>query len=440
MSLNSEQARAFDMFCSGKSLFITGPGGCGKSFLISHIKEYCDNHMIPVGVTALTGAASSLIGGQTLHGWAGVGLAKDAAPDLVNTISRRPPTFKRWKSTQVLIIDEVSMMSMQLFNKLHLIAQATRQNNLFFGGIQLVLCGDFAQLEPIGSDKFCFESKLWRTHLDPNTIYLSNIIRQDDPVFQKILLNLRLGELTNKDKEVLNSRLMTDESEAEISVSNGEKDIGTIKGTVLYPLKKDVKRINISELEKLITEGAKSKTFKADDFVTNKKTKLKTNLRPNHTETLNKCTNAPDTLELAVGAQVMLLKNIRIEDGLVNGSRGVVMSINELGYPVVMFDCGEQLTVTPELFEVESGDSIISRRQVPLLLAWAITIHKCQGATLTNVITDLSNTFGYAQAYVTLSRVKSLDGLFIVSINYGKIRCNPKIKQYYTALAKREEK
>lgn len=437
MSLNADQQHAFEMFKSGNSIFITGQGGCGKSFLIQHIREYCDERQMQIGVTALTGCAASLINGQTLHGWSGIGLAKESAPDIIRHLQRRPPTYKRWQSTQVLIIDEVSMMSMELFNKLHLIAQGIRRNDLFFGGIQLVLCGDFAQLEPIGSNKLCFESQLWQQHIDSNTVCLSQIIRQSDPVFQGLLSRLRLGELTKEDIEILNSRLMTDESEANIAVSDGEHNIGTIKATVLYPLKKDVNRINNTELQKLLTAGAKSHTCKSYDYVVSRKGKQAQHLRDTHVEQLNKCTNAPESLVLAVGAQVMLTKNKSLDEGLVNGSRGVVLSINEVGSPVVMFDNGQQLTIVPEVFEIESGDSVISRRQIPLILAWALTIHKCQGATLTNVITDLSDIFGYAQAYVTLSRIRSLDGLFIVSINYSKIRCNPKVKRYYKQLMER---
>lgn len=435
MTLNTDQQYAFDLFKSGRSMFITGPGGCGKSYLIKYIREYCKQMQMDIGVTALTGCAASLISGQTLHGWSGIGLGKESAPDIVRHLQRRPQNFRRWRCTQVLIIDEISMMPMELFNKLHLIGQSIRNNSLFFGGIQVILCGDFAQLEPIGQGKLCFESQLWKTHIDQNTVYLPDIIRQSDPVFQGILLRLRLGELTSDDTKILNSRLMTDDTDTNVLVTDeNQHEIGTIKATILYPLKKDVNRINESELQKLLQAKHKSRTYKSVDFVVGRNTKQEQQLRSTHVELLNKCTSAPEALLLAVGAQVMLTKNKNVEEGLVNGSRGVVIDINELGSPIVMFDSGQQLTITPEAFEVENGDNIVTRRQIPLILAWALTIHKCQGATLSNVITDLSDVFGNAQAYVTLSRVQSLAGLFIISINYSKIKCNPKVKQYYKQL------
>ncbi len=435
-TLTPDQEVVFQRFLSGKSLFITGPAGCGKSFLIQHIKEHCERRSVPLGVTALTGTAACIIGGQTLHGWGGLGLAKDSADAIIKIICMRPVNHKRWRETSVLIIDEISMMSAELFNKICLIAQKIRCKPGFFGGMQVVFCGDFAQLEPIGSDKYCFESTLWREHLTDNTFYLPRIIRQSDPVFQKVLMNLRLGKIDEETKRILNTRLITDESEADIIV-NGLGEETKIKATVLFPKKKDVERINKDELHKLINAGAANKNFKAEDTVVHKKSRKSVDINKVHKDALDKGLLCPEILTLAIGAQVMLIKNKSLEDGLVNGSRGVVISFDATGCPVVVFDDGQQLSIAQEPFEIESGANCIIRKQIPLILAWAITVHKCQGATLTNVITDLSEVFGYAQVYVTLSRVRSLEGLFIVSLNYKKILCNPKVRKYYEDLEKR---
>lgn len=437
-SLTPDQEAVFNRFLTGKSLFITGPAGCGKSFLIQHIKNHCETRNIPYGITALTGTAACIIGGQTLHGWGGLGLAKDSADAIIKIICMRPVNHKRWRETSVLIIDEISMMSAELFNKICLIAQKIRCKPAFFGGMQVVFCGDFAQLEPIGSDKYCFESTLWKEHLTDNTFYLSSIIRQTDPVFQKVLMNLRLGKIDEETKRVLNTRLITDESEADIVVNGLESGTETkIKATVLFPKKKDVDRINKDELNKLINSGAVCKNFQSEDTVLHKKSRKAVDINKTHKDALDKSLLAQEVLQLAIGAQVMLIKNKSLEDGLVNGSRGVIVAFDATGYPVVVFDDGQQLSIAPESFEIESGANNIIRKQIPLILAWAITVHKCQGATLTNVITDLSEVFGYAQVYVTLSRVRSLEGLFIVSLNYKKILCNPKVRKYYEELETR---
>jgi len=428
--LTEDQLRVFNKFLDGESIFITGPGGCGKSFLIESIKKSCIERNRIIGITALTGTAASLIGGQTLHGWSGIGLAKEPADVIVRKIYTRKDTYKKWKDVNVLVIDEVSMMSAELFNKLNSIGQKLRKDDRFYGGIQMVFCGDFAQLEPIGSIKFCFETTEWKKHLDQNTYYMTKIMRQKDIVFQKILMDIRLGIVTPEARKILNSRLITEESEANIAVEGTDQ---FIKATVLYPLKKDVTRINISELEKLKDQGCITKTFLSDDYITDKKNQINI-AQQMHIEQLDKCISVGSSLELVVGAQVMLTKNIDVSAGLVNGSRGVVIDFNT-GFPRVVFDSGQDMTVTPLVFSVEYGSVTINRKQIPLSLAWAITIHKSQGASLTEVITDLSDTFGNGQAYVTLSRVRSLDGLFLVGINYDKIKCNKVVKKYYESLS-----
>lgn len=442
MSLNEDQISAFEAFKSGQSIVITGPGGCGKSYLIKYIKNYCDDNLINISVTALTGAAASLVNGLTLHGWAGIGLAKGSAREIYTNLARnRPNHLRKWRETRVLVVDEISMMDATLFNKLHLIGQLARNNNnSLFGGIQLVLCGDFAQLKPIvdrGEQlRFAFESSIWQQYFsNKNTFYLNKIVRQHDPVFQKLLSRIRLGTYTESDRKVLNSRLINNEEDASVTV---ELDDGTekiIKATLLYPKRKDVSRINEIELNKLIESGVTPKSYKSIDTCMSKKTKIPIAITEKQTKLLDSCSPASSTIVLAVGAQVMLIKNMDVESGLVNGSRGIIINIDSgSGYPTVMFDNGIQQTIGYDTFEVDSSDTILRRTQIPLVLAWALTIHKCQGSTLSSVITDLTEVFDEAQVYVTLSRAKTIDGLFIINLNYNKIRCNPKVKKYYDKL------
>ena len=430
------QATCFDAFKNGRSLFMTGPAGCGKSFLVKKINQYCSLKNISIGITALTGAAAALINGTTLHSWAGIGLALAQAPELHKKMNKA--AILRWRETSVLIIDEISMMSSDLFNKLNDLAKLIMNNARFFGGIQVILCGDFAQLKPISNDsnaEFCFQSQVWKEFLTQETYYLNKVMRQRDPVFQNILANARLGKITEHDKTVLDSRLISDLSEADLFVEMADGTRQLIKGTLLYPKKKDVSITNNTELAKLIRSGAENKTYLAVDTIVDKKSKVLQDLSEAHIDILNKCCQACDNLVLAIGAQVMLIKNLDTENGLVNGSRGVIVEFHAVStYPVVMFDNGIQQTIAIEPFETESGKVVLIRKQIPLILAWALTIHKCQGATISNVITDLRDVFEEAQVYVTLSRACTLEGLFILGINYSKVKCNQRVKKYYEEL------
>ncbi len=467
--LTEKQRQALELFKTGRSFCITGPAGTGKSHIINEIANICRNSDKVLGITALTGPAAYIIRGQTLHHWGGLGLAKGDANSIVtNIIMKNPTARKRWVNTRVLIIDEISMMSAELMNKVDRVAKALRHNEGFFGGLQVILCGDFAQLEPVNADQYCFESQLWSTHIQKpgNIIYFDKIIRQADPVFEKLLCEIRLGKVTEETKTILNSRKITDinqtiitiaDSEASASqtetsnVSNTTEQIHKsnkntinrsklfIAPTILYPHKATVEHINLNELQKLKVAGHDCRVYIATD-VTRFKGKGSKPSTTEESDMLDKYNNTPKTLEICLGAQVMLTVNLDTASGLVNGSRGVVSEFSGTGFPKILFDNGMELEISNFTFEVDLHSKILSRMQVPLMLAWAITIHKCQGATLTNVITDLSNVFCDGQAYVTLSRVKSLDGLFLQNINYNKITCNKKVYKFYQDLMTIEEK
>jgi ATP-dependent DNA helicase PIF1 len=403
------------------------------------MKDYAESQTQTIAVTALTGAAAALVNGLTLHSWAGVGLASGSSQELYQNMRKyRKQHIQKWADTDILIIDEISMMGADLFNKLNGLAQLIRNNGYFFGGIQVVLCGDFCQLKPVSQDtkaKFCFETAVWEKHLSNNTYYLNTVMRQTDPVFQDLLSTIRLGSIKPEQKTLLDSRIITDDEEANLYVDMPDGTRQTIQATVLYPKKNDVNDTNILKLNKLLESGCSTQVYKSVDMTIDHRTKATAHLNPGQQDILDKCCYAPKELTLAVGAQVMLIKNLDTANGLVNGSRGVVVRFHENSFPVVMFDNGSELNTVPEKFETESGKITLIRMQVPLILAWALTIHKCQGATITNVITDLTGVFEEAQVYVTLSRACSMDGLFIKGINYGKIKCNPRVKKYYEDLA-----
>jgi ATP-dependent DNA helicase PIF1 len=418
LPLTETQQEAFHMYLSGKSFCLTGPGGTGKSYIIKHIQDHCKTNNISCATTAMTGVAASLIGGQTLHKWSGLGLMDRRIETMVGIVNNNPQVSLRWKGTKVLIIDEVSMMNQEMFELLNVVACKVRGNKMFYGGIQVIFCCDFAQLAPINGS-YAFESPLWQKELADSTIYLNHILRQDNPEFIKLLGEIRLGIISEASKKALNSRL------------NKATD-GPIQPTILYPHRKTVEDTNNRKLEELTTP---KKLFVAKDSKYEFSSKRTVNATAKDTETLEE--RCPKKITLCEKAQVMLTVNMDTERNLVNGSRGIIVGFTG-GNPDVLFDSGSKITIAPATFECQTQTCIIRRVQIPLVLAWATTIHKCQGSTLTHAITDLRDAFCNAQGYVTLSRLKSLDGLYLIGIDYSKFKCDPRVKTYYDCLSNKK--
>ena len=431
--MNAKQREAYDAIMEGNNVFITGPGGTGKSYLIERILEGLPR-TVRVAVTALTGCAALLLGqkARTLHSWAGIGLGREPGITLADMIYKRRHTkgaYKEWLQTDMLIIDEVSMMTPDLFEKLDIIGKRLRRSYSPFGGIQLVLVGDFYQLPPIVKDsedprsKFVFLSPLWQTAVK-KVVQLEEIVRQSDPVFQDLLMAIRHGSLTDEQIELLKSRQGLDwESEQ-------------IRPTLLFPRRAEVDTINEANIAAL---HVNKKEFKVRTVVEEETPGEYKELMsdPNfvrYLETFDRDAPYDLTLTLAEGAQVMLIYNVNLEIGLVNGSRGVVTGFRN-GLPRVLFKNGVEQTIDWNKWPIENHKGI-SRAQIPLRLAYAITIHKCQGATLDSAIVDIGeNVFEYGQAYVALSRVRSLDSLFVWSLNMQAIRTHPKVAEFYAGLS-----
>lgn len=427
--LNEYQKGAFELFLKGKSMCITGPAGTGKSYLINIIKKHCIENNINFGITAMTGVAANLIGGRTLHNWTGLGLIDKSIGFSIGMLKSKPPSLKTWIETKVLIIDEISMMDISIFEKLHIIGQKVRNNNKeFFGGIQVILCGDFAQLGPISTNNYIFQSKIWHKYISNNIFYLDKVMRQDDPIFIKLLSEIRLGLITDETKEILNNRIITKDLMGEIKAN-------IIEPTKLYPHKAEVEKINNEKLTELLEQKNDFIDYVSTDISFDKKTKINKPCTAEHTQYLD--SRIPKKIKLAIGAQVMLVVNLDTDAGLVNGSRGIIKSFFK-GFPIIYFDNGIEIRISSTEFKIENNTHIIKRIQIPLILAWAITIHKCQGSTITRVITDMQNIFCDAQGYTTLSRVKSLDGLFLININYNKITCNSEVIEFYNCLSNGE--
>jgi ATP-dependent DNA helicase PIF1 len=422
IKLNDQQHRAYELIRDGHNVFLTGSAGTGKSVVINYYK---DRHSIwkKIAITSTTGVSALVIGGSTLHSYLGIGLGNDTVDKLYNKIIKRPAMKKRWKNLEVLIIDEVSMLSPELFDKLEVLARMIRKirnvPDCPFGGIQLVLTGDFLQLPVVKSDNFVFESESWNKCID-HTIYLTEIMRQKDIEFQTVLNEIRFGIVSDKGKRLLSSRIK----------KNLMNDLG-IRPTRIYTTNESVDVLNSNELDKL---NLSENYFEYDMDLLFTDTNLTARDRDNYTEKFAKNCIAPINLKLCLGAQVMLLYNLSVDEGLVNGSRGIVVEFIE-NIPVVQFLNGIRKLIDVYSWEVKDGEDLICYlTQIPLKLAWAFTVHKSQAITLDYAEVDLSNLFTYGQAYVALSRVKNIEGLSIVNINFDKIKAHPKAVQFYEAL------
>jgi ATP-dependent DNA helicase PIF1 len=409
--MNQNQEYAFSLIEKGKNILITSPGGFGKTFwineMVKRMREKYPNKII--GKTSMTGSSAILIGGTTLHSYLGIGICKDTI-DMIQRI-RKMKKRQVWENTDILVIDEVSMLSKEMFESLDYIAKELCQNPRPFGGIQLVLCGDFCQLGCIGSDNFCFESELWKMYIHETVLFTESYRQKDDLIFSKMLEKIRFGEITEDIENALNSRLIR------------YQKTGDIEPTRLYSYKKDVRDINETYLDNLITKQKKPSNV------------YSVRTRASKDKIKKYIPDIDQKLHLCIDAQVILTVNLDIESGLINGSRGVVKNFTMDGLPVVTFLNGITMTIDYFNYSIEERSiEVCSYSQIPLILGWAITIHKSQGMTLDLVITDLSNIFDYGQAYVTLSRVKNLNSLYITNILFSKIKCNPKVLEFYKKL------
>lgn len=412
INLNKLQQTALSYIQQGYNLFLTGGGGVGKSAIIKYYIKM-NKHLKNIAITSSTGTSALLINGTTLHSYLGIGLGNGSAGAMLTKICKKRYLYKRWTEMEILIIDEISMISGELFDKIEYIARMVRKSKKPFGGIQLILSGDFCQLKPIKSELFCFEAESWEMCVD-KIVNLKEIIRQHNKTFQYCLNNIRQGIITDKIKSVFRKCIGKE-------LVN---DVGIIP-TELYSNNYLVDNINKTALNNLITENQMVYEYNLE--FKNYGNDLDLSLQ----ERYIKSCPVSQTLELCKNCQVILTYNIDLENKLVNGSRGVVIDfVDDL--PLVRFLNGLERIIDYNIWEIEENDQkMASITQIPLKLGYAMSIHKSQGCSLDYVIMDLTDTFDYGMAYVALSRVKSLDGLSIIGVNWDKININPKAKLFY---------
>ena len=427
--LSKEQQHVFNLVVhQGRNVFVTGGAGVGKSFVITHLVQSLRNEGKVVAVAASTGVAATLIGGSTLHLLLGMGLAKEPVEKLIAIARKSRKLCHRWRSMDVLIVDEVSMLHPDFFEKFEkLVAEMRGMPDLTFGGLQIVFVGDFFQLPPVlsrdrptAAAAFVFETETWDRAVD-DSVVLTTIFRQDNSsAFAHMLSRVRTGEHTLDDLEMIWNRM-----NVAPEIPEG------VQATKMHSRRHEVSRINQEHLMQLDATGERTYGRTITQSPVEGLSRDAQRDWEKYVEQVNTNSQAPEEMTLRVGAQVMMLVN-RPEEKLHNGSRGVVVEFSLGGLPLVRFKSGVHMMVPHTWVHHHETLGKVSLTQIPLQLAWAVTMHKSQGLSLDAAEMCLDQSvFECGQAYVALSRLRSLDGLCLTGFDPRVIRVNPRVVNFY---------
>lgn len=404
------QQEALDILKLGHNVYLTGSAGSGKTYLLNQYIDYLKKNKIEVAVTASTGIAATHMNGITIHSWSGLGIRDVLTEDTMLELEDRKYLWDRIKRTKVLIIDEVSMLHHFRLDLVDKLVRRFKRDDRPFGGMQVVLCGDFFQLPPVSRQgereaHFIYHADAWKT-LDPTICYLHEQHRQTDESHVAILNEIRCNDVSESTYENLQSRF------------NKEPDNGA-EPTCLYTHNIDVDTINTKALGGIDGE---SRVFE-----------MTSHGRPPLVEILKKSCLAPEKLHLKIGARVMFVKN-NFESKYVNGTLGKVIDF-EMDAPIVLTTRGDRIRATPVSWGIEEEGKVKAEiSQVPLRLAWAITVHKSQGMSLDAVEVDLSKSFERGMGYVALSRVRTLGGLKLLGINNMALQVHEEVFEFDRSL------
>lgn len=388
------QKDALNILMMGKNVYLTGQAGSGKTHTLNLFINYLKKYKVPIAITATTGIAATHLNGGTIHSWSGIGIKSQLTQHDITKILGNEKKLAQLRDSHILIIDEISMFHSYRLDMVNQICKIARRDTRSFGGLQVILCGDFFQLPPINEpgferSGFAYKSDAWK-ELNLTICYLDEQHRQLDDSFLKILNDIRSQEVNEYTFEKLSTRM-------------NKELLGNLIPTKLYTHNADVDAINNFELEKIDKPVCK--------YI------MTTQGNKEIIELLKKGCLAPAELLVKVGALVMFVKNNHAK-GYINGTLGRVKGIDKEGYPIVQTYSGREIVATPASWKFEENEKVLAEiNQVPLRLAWAITIHKSQGMSLDAAEIDLSKTFAYGMGYVALSRVKSLEGIRLIGIN-----------------------
>ena len=396
------QGEALTILKTGANVYLTGEPGSGKTHTINEFVQWLRSCGIEPSVTAATGIAATHVAGMTLHSWSGIGIAEHLSRADVDRIASKEHVARRIAKAKVLIVEEISMLSATTFEMADKICREVRRENKPFGGLTVILVGDFFQLPPVSRRRevqFAYTSHVWRD-LNLITCYLTEQYRQDDSEFLNVLSTIRLGEVEEMHRELLMTR--------NVDVASLPHDVPK-----LFSHNADVDRINAGELAKL--KGTMKKFY------------MTSRGKDSLVEGLKRGCLSPEVLELKEGAAVMFTKNSP-QGRFVNGTLGQVSGWGADGSPIVKIKNGSRVTTEPMEWRVEEQGKIrASVSQIPLRLAYAMTVHKSQGMSMDAAIMDLSKAFEYGQGYVALSRVRRLSGVYLTGLNARALEVHPEI-------------
>lgn len=411
------QNEALTILKTGANVFLTGEPGSGKTHTVNRFVAWLRGRGVEPAVTASTGIAATHINGHTIHSWSGIGVRRELTKSDLHRITNNKRVANRVRNTHTLIIDEVSMLSARTFSMVETACRGVRGGTAPFGGLQIVLVGDFFQLPPVVAraeddleptlfeasgarqNLFAFDSPAWRA-LNPMVCYLSEQYRQNDAIFLDILSAIRSRTVSAQHRKLLKTRFAQQASDGTTQFFSHNSDVDRVNGAKLLKLPGDT--------HTFIMESRGPKQL---------------------VERLARGCLSPEKLILKIGARVMFTKNDIRQHRFVNGTLGTIIGFRkEDGYPIVKTNSGWTIFAEPAEWSIEESGQILARvSQIPLRLAWAITVHKSQGMSLDSAHMDLSDAFEHGQGYVAISRVRTLDGLSLAGFNERALEVHPKI-------------